>query len=91
MGLTLSILIGDSIETPILLAGSQRVLATVMDDIQESLLALAPTTSLCPWVQQGLGVTLVTDAHTHLHAGKTTAHHSSDVLFIALDPLWIPA
>jgi hypothetical protein len=65
-----------------------------MDDGQESLLALAPTpsTSLRPWVQQGLGVTLVTDTRAHfLHSGKTTAHRSSDVLFITVDPLWIPA
>ena len=61
-----------------------------MDDGQESLLALAPSTSLRLWVQQGLGVTLVTDTRAHLHSGKTTVHHSSDVLFIALDPLWIP-
>ena len=73
-----------------IIAGSCRVLATMMDDGQESLLVLAPSTSLRPWVQQGLGVTLVTDARTHLHSGKITAHRSSDVLFIALDPLWIP-
>ena len=33
------------------IAGSRRVLATAMDDGQESLLALTPSTSLCPWVQ----------------------------------------
>jgi hypothetical protein len=66
------------------------VLATAMDDGQESLLALTLSTSLCPWVQQGLGVMLATDARAHLCLGKTTAYHSSDVLFIALDPLQIP-
>jgi hypothetical protein len=73
------------------ITGSRRVLATAMDNCQELLLALAPSTSLHPWVQQGIGVTLVTDARIYLHSGKTMAHRSSDVLFIALDPLWIPA
>jgi hypothetical protein len=63
------------------ITGSPRVLATAMDGGQESLLALATSTSLRPWVQQGLGVMLVTDACAHLHSGKTMVYHSSDVLF----------
>ena len=61
--------------------GSRRVLATKMDDGQESLLVLAPSTSLRPWVQKGLGVTV--DSRAYLHLGETMPHCSFDVLFIA--------
>ena len=75
-----------------IIADSRRVLATIMDDGWELLLALAPSTSLCTQVQQGRWVTLVTYAHAYLfQPGKTMAECRFDCTFRALDPLRIPA
>ena len=60
------------------IAGSRGVLATLMDDGQELLLASAPSMSLRPWVQQGFPVMLVTDVRTQTHSGKTTAYRRFD-------------
>ena len=77
-----------------LIAGSRRVLATAMDDGQKLLLKSAPSTSLHPWVQQGL---LVTANHASdrgprlIHPGKTVADPRFNCSFRAWDPLRIPA
>ncbi len=51
---------------PPTIAGSHRVLTTATDDGREFLIALAPSKSLRPWVQQGLPVIFVTEACTYL-------------------------
>ena len=73
------------------IARSRRVLATTMDDGQESLLALAPSTSLRPWVQQRLGVTLV-DSRTPIYI-QTKLRRTVVLTSFSqhLDPLQIPA
>ena len=72
-------------------AGSCRVLTTMMNNGQELLLVLAPSTSLCPRVQQGLRVMPVTDAHAYFTQAKFAADHKFDCPFRALDPLRNPA
>ena len=52
------------------IADSCKVLATTMVDGQELLLALAPSTSLGPWVQQRLRLTLVTYARAYFTQEK---------------------
>ena len=75
------------------IAGSRGVLATVMDDGQELLLASAPSMSLRPWVQQGFPVMLMTgDRCPHLiNPGGTPTDRRFDHPVRALDLLRIPA